>query len=145
MIKINDVFKIEKEIIEGINPRTKEPFIFERNIFIADDIKFTGNINYVEGILNLDLTNEKYEYVRDYLKGYVSFLEELEVIDEDEKEIERVLAMDDSIIVKTYLIQAMSDVFFTYLSSDMEADEVRKFIYNDIEYEVFKKLCEINE
>ncbi|WP_066892923.1 hypothetical protein [Clostridium nigeriense] len=144
MIKINDIFKIEKETITGVNPITKETVEFERYIFTANEIKFTRHEkSYIEDILNMDFSYNEYNYIRRYLADYVNYSKEIGTTDEDELMIEKVLVMKDSKAVRTYLIYAFSDILFTYLSSDMEEDEIRMFINNEIEYRIFKKLCEL--
>lgn len=142
-IKVEDVFNVEKEIVKGVNPRTKESIEIERYIFNMDGIEFSASPAFVEGILNMDLLEEEYEYVRQYLIDYISFTAELDEFYEDEVMIENVLGMKESIAVRTYLINAFSDILFTYLSDDMIEEEVKPFINCDIEYVIFKKLCEI--
>lgn len=142
-IKVEDVFKVDKEIVKGINPVTKEHIEFEKVSFNMDGIEFSDSPSFVEGILNMDLLDEEYEYVRQFLTDYVSFADELDEYYEDETMIENVLGMEKSIAVRTYLINAMADILFTYLTSDMTEEEVRPFINNDTEYDIYRKLCEI--
>lgn len=140
--KVEEVFKIEKEIIRGVNPKTKKPIECERYIFTADEIKFTRHEkSYIEDILNMDFSYDEYNYIRRYLADYVNYSKEIETMYEDELMIEKVLEMKDSKAVRAYLIYAMSDILFTYLSGDMEEDEIRMYINNEIEYRIFKKLC----
>lgn len=142
-IKVEDVFKVEKEIVKGTNPRTKEPIEFTKVSFNMDGIEFSGSPAFVEGILNMDLLDEEYEYGRQFLSDYIGFTAELDEFHEDEVMIEKVLEMEESIAVRAYLINAFSDILFTYLSDDMIEEEVKPFINCDIEYVIFKKLCEI--
>jgi hypothetical protein len=144
MIKINDVFKTEKQTITGVNTITKEPVKFERYIFTKDEINFTRHEkSYIEDILNMDFSYEEYNYIRRYLADYVNYFKEIETMDEDELMIEKALGIKDSKAVRTYLIYAFSDILFTYLSNNMGEDEIRMYINNEIEYRIFKKLCEL--
>mgnify|MGYP006998530385 CR=1 FL=1 len=79
MIKINEVFNISKEIVRGINPRTKEPIEITRTVFSNTDrsIKFYSTIEEVERYLNITLTEDLWDII-------VGFFEEMENESDDD-------------------------------------------------------------
>ena len=67
MIRVDEIFDVSKEIVEGVNPRTKEPIEITRTVFSKNDetIKFYFDINYVETSLNIPLS-EIWDSVLDF-------------------------------------------------------------------------------
>lgn len=95
MIKVDEVFDISKEIVKGVNPRTKEEIEITRTVFSNLDrsIKFYDSVENVERYLNSCLLESQWELIEECLEHV-----DIELLDEDIRQALSMLQDCDGII-----------------------------------------------
>lgn len=95
MIKVNEVFNIDKEIVKGVNPRNKEEIKIIRTVFSNADgsIKFYDSVENVERYLNSCLLESQWELIEECLKHV-----DIELLDEDIRQALSMLQDSDGVI-----------------------------------------------
>ena len=95
MIKVNEVFNISKEIVRGVNPKTKEAIEITRTVFSNTDrsIKFYDSVENVERYLNICLLESQWELIEECLKHV-----DIELLDEDIRQALSMLQDSDGVI-----------------------------------------------
>lgn len=125
MIKINEVFNISKEIVKGVNPRTKEEIEITRTVFSNSDrsIKFYSTIEEVERYLNITLTEDLWDII-------VGFFEEMENESDDDDILKcyEILEKEDVLSYgeKAYILNTFMSFNDCWL--DYNFDEMLEFI-----------------
>lgn len=95
MIKVNEVFNIDKEIVKGVNPRNKEEIKIIRTVFSNADgsIKFYDSVENVERYLNSCLLESQWKLIEECLKHV-----DIELLDEDIRQALSMLQDSDGVI-----------------------------------------------
>lgn len=125
MIKVNEVFNVSKETVEGINPRTKEPIEITRTVFSNTDgsIKFYSTIDEIERYLNITLNEELWDII-------IGFFEDMEgeCDDDNISKCYRILEKEEvlSYAEKAYILNTFID--FNDCWFDYDFDEMLEFM-----------------
>ena len=95
LIKVNEVFNISKEIVEGVNPITKEPIEVVRTLFSnrAGDIRFYDTVENVDRYLNSYQSEDERALIEECLMNV-----DRELLDEDVRQALSMLQDSDGII-----------------------------------------------
>ena len=95
LIKVNEVFNISKEIVEGVNPVTKEPIEVVRTLFSNRDgsIRFYDTEENVERYLNSYQSEDEWALIEECLMNL-----DTELLDEDVRQALSMLKDSNGII-----------------------------------------------
>ncbi len=95
LIKVNEVFNISKEIVEGVNPVTKEPIEVVRTLFSnrVGDIRFYDTVENVDRYLNSYQSEDEWALIEECLMNL-----DTELLDEDVKQALSMLQDSNGII-----------------------------------------------